>query len=121
MVMASARSRQRPRAERGRVESRLRFVVIQEGDWLSAQCLEYDIATQARTLEDLAYELQRMIVGHVATSKKLDKEPFEGLPRAPQKFWDMFERSKLPLSAPRISFKPSFPFKIPAPELRVAG
>ena len=121
MAMADARKRQRgPRRERRRLDSRLRFVVFQEGEWLSAQCLEYDIATQARTLDDLAYELQRIIVGHIATSRKLKKEPFEGLPRGPQKFWDMFERSKLPLSTPRVSFKSSFRLKVPAPELRVA-
>ena len=102
------------------VDDHLRFVVIQEGEWLSAQCLEYDIATQARTLDDLAYELQRIIVGHIATSRKLNKEQFEGLPKAPQKFWDMFERSRLPLSTPRVAFKSSFRVKIPPPELRVA-
>ena len=97
--------------------TRLRFVVLQEGDWLSAQCLEYDIATQARTFEDLAYELQRLIAGHIATSKKLHKRPFEGLPKAPPRFWDMFERSRIALPTQSLAFKPPLRFK---PELRVA-
>ena len=100
----------------------LRVVVFQEGKWLSAQFLEYDIATQARTLDDLCYELQRIIVGHIATSKKLGKKPFEGVPQAPQKFWDMFARSRIPLSSPRVTFKPPFArIKVPPPELRVAA
>ena len=109
----------RTREPASAVNDRLRVVVVQEGKWLSAQCLEYDIATQARTLDDLAYELQRIIC-HIATSRTLNKEPFEGLPKAPQKFWDMFERSRLPLSTPRVAFKSSFRLKIPLPELRVA-
>ena len=81
----------------------IRAVVFQEGEWLSAQCLEYDIATQAKTLDDLSYELQRILVGHVVTSKKLGKAPFEGVPRAPRKYWEMFERSKIPLPQLRVA------------------
>lgn len=95
----------------------LRFVVFQEGEWVAAQCLEYDVATQARTLDDLVHEVQRIIVGHIATSRKLHKPPFDGVPKAPQKFWDMFERSKIPLPAPKAAFNLSVRLK---PQLRVA-
>jgi hypothetical protein len=100
----------------------IRAIVFQEGDWLSAQCLEYDIATQAKTLDDLSYELQRIIVGHFTISRRLGKEPFEGIPKAPDKYWKMFERSKIPLPQPKLFFKAtSTPgIKIPRPELRVA-
>ena len=104
-----------------RKSCRIRAVVFQDGEWLCAQCLEYDIATQARTLDDLSYELQRIIVGHIATSKKLGKEPFEGLSRAPVKFWRMFEQSKIPLPRAKPMFKaPVRGLKVPRPELRVA-
>lgn len=100
----------------------VRAVVFQEGEWLSAQCLEYDIATQARTLEDLDYELQRILFGHIATSKKLHREPFEGIPRAPQKFWDMFDQSKIPLPPTKVTFKkPTAGITLSPPSLRVAA
>jgi hypothetical protein len=99
----------------------IRAVVFQEGEWLSAQCLEYDIATQARTLDGLSYELQRIIVGHIATSRKLGKEPFEGVPKALEKYWKMFKQSKIPLPQPKLVFKPPIPgIKILPPQLRVA-
>ena len=99
----------------------IRAVVLQEGEWLSAQCLEYDIATQARTLDDLSYELQRIIAGHIATSRKFGKKPFEGVPKAPEKYWKMFEQSKIPLPQPKLAFKPPIPgIKILPPQLRVA-
>lgn len=95
----------------------LRFVVFQEGEWVAAQCLEYDIATQAKTLDDLVHEVQRIIIGHLATSRKLRKPSFDGVPKAPQKFWDMFERSKIPLAIPKAGFPRSARLR---PQLRVA-
>jgi len=79
--------------------------------------LEYDMATQARTFEDLAYELQRMIAGHIATSRRLHKRPFEGLSKAPRRFWDMFERSRIAVPTRSLAFKPALRVK---PELRIA-
>lgn len=100
----------------------LRAVVFQEGDWLCAQFLEYDIATQAKNLEDLYYEIQRIIVGHVATSLAHGKPPFAGVPRAPQKYWKMFQRSKIALPIQKLGFR-GRPrgMKIDPPELRVVS
>ena len=44
----------------------IRALVFQEGDWLSARCLEYDLATQARTLPRLYESLHRLVLGHIA-------------------------------------------------------
>jgi hypothetical protein len=37
-----------------------------ESLWLCAQCLEYDLVAQAKSLQQLSKALQRLIVGHVA-------------------------------------------------------
>lgn len=81
-----------------------RAVVSQEGEWLTAQILEYDLATQARSLDDLWYELQRLVVGHVAASLSEGVAPFEGLAPAPQRVWHLYEQSKIPLQPPEIPF-----------------
>lgn len=109
-------------AMQGKKAYAIRAIVFQEGEWLSAQCLEYDIATQAKTVEDLSYELQRILVGHIVTSRKLGKAPFEGVPKAPQKYWDMFEHSKIPLPPPKRAFKLlASGVRISPPKLRVAA
>jgi hypothetical protein len=72
----------------------VRAVVFQEGDWWSAQCLEYDIATQAATLGDLRREIERVLAAYVVLAAKQDRNPFEGLQRAPEKFWEMYERAR---------------------------
>lgn len=100
----------------------IRGLVFQEGDWLSVRCLEYDLATQARTLPQLYKSLTRLILGHIAVRLHHKQRPFESLPPAPRKYWDMFERSKIPLSAHATNVRPvrSNGFVVPPPELRVA-
>ncbi len=71
---------------------RFKVVLIEHPDsgWCSAQCLEYDIAVQARGVNNVLLELDRVLKGHIAISKKMKIAPFENLPKAPKKFWDLF-------------------------------
>jgi hypothetical protein len=69
----------------------IRAVAFEHGDHWVAQCLEYDIATQARTLDDLLYELERIIAAHILGSR--GRTPFANLPRAPSVFWQMYEKA----------------------------
>jgi hypothetical protein len=101
--------------------TRLRIVVFQEGEWLCAHCLEYDFATQAKSLAALRYDLERMIIGHIAVSLENGLEPFRNARRAPKKFWALFNRSKIAL--PQWTFRLNIKkrgLKIPTPEVRVA-
>ena len=102
-------------------KTKLRVVIFQEGDWLCAHCLEYDFATQARSLDALRLDLERMIVGHVAVSLAHGLKPFANRRRAPERYWTLFRRSKITL--PRQSFGIKVKqrgMKIPTPEIRVA-
>jgi len=101
----------------------IRFLLFEHKDGWSAQCLEYDFATQAETLSDLYYEIERALAGHIAVSAKLGSRPFEGLVRAPQKYWDMFDRAPLKLEPPReirIRALEELPDEVPTTELRIA-
>src|SRR5713226_5700804 len=100
----------------------IRALVFQEGEWLSVRCLEYDLATQARTLPQLYKSLNRLILGHIAVRLRHNQRPFESLPPAPRKYWDMFQCSKIPLPVNAMNFQPvrSNGFVVPPPEVRVA-
>jgi hypothetical protein len=101
--------------------TKLRVVIFQEGEWLCARCLEYGFATQAKSLDDLRYDLERMIVGHIALSLANGLKPFRNRRRAPEKYWTLFRRSKI--SLPQQSFGLRIRkrgVKIPRPEIRVA-
>jgi hypothetical protein len=100
---------------------RLRIVIFQEGEWLCAHCLDYDFATQAKNLDALRYDLERMIVGHIAVSLANGLKPFKSRRRAPKRYWVMFERSKICLPQRSFSLKiKQRGVKIPTPEVRVA-
>lgn len=89
--------RGRPRAVRKYV---IRAVVFQEGEWLCAQCLKYNLVAQAKSLKQLSRTLQRLIVAHVAVRLRHKQQPFRDLPRAPERYWAMFKRSRLKLPTP---------------------
>ena len=77
-------------------------VIFQEGEWLCAHCLEYDFATQAKNMDDLRYDLERMIAGDIAISLKNGLKPFQNARRAPEKYWELFSTPEIrtaPLAA----------------------
>jgi len=76
---------------------RLQAVIFQEGDWWVAQCLEYDIAAQAKSSQKVIGELQRILTAHVLISKENGVEPFSTHSRAPERYWKMLEEFQKPL------------------------
>ena len=67
-------------------------IAFRSSGWWVAQCLQYDIATQTKVFEDIPYELAKMLVGHMLIAKAHNLEPFEHLPPAPRKYWELFSR-----------------------------
>jgi hypothetical protein len=68
-------------------------VIFRSGEWLVAQCLEYDIATQARELRDLLNEVERIVAAHILVAAKDGTEPFVDIPKAPKRFWQMYKNA----------------------------
>lgn len=100
---------------------KLRVVIFQEGPWLCAHCLEYGFATQAKILDDLRFDLERMIVGHIAISLAHGLKPFRNRRRAAEKYWTLFKRSKILLPPQSFGLRlKQRGVRIPTPEIRVA-
>jgi predicted RNase H-like HicB family nuclease len=76
---------------------RIRAVLFEDMGWWCAQCLEHDIAAQARTVSELVSELERVLSAHVEVSAALGHEPFMDLPPAPQRFFDAYESFQTPV------------------------
>ena len=75
-------------------------LVYQDEDscWV-AQGLEYDITTVARSLDQIPDRFAMKAIAEIAISAELGLEPLEGIKRAPEKFWDMYNASKMTLTA----------------------
>ena len=78
-----------------------------EAGYWSAQCLEYDIATQAKDFTGMLNELQRIVNCHIAFALKYKVEPFAGLKSAPSSFWKMYyyattKTKKTPFQMPAV-------------------
>lgn len=80
----------------------LDVLVTKEADWWVAQCLQYDLAAQAKTLADLRYAFEHALVAHVVVSLEKRVEPFDSLPSAPRKYWEAWERA-LPIETERVA------------------
>lgn len=74
----------------------LRAVVFEENGRLVAQCLEADICTSAGNRRELVRKLKRQVSLQIALDLARGIEPLGGLPRSPQKFWDLYSRSRTP-------------------------
>lgn len=71
----------------------LRILVTQEGDWFVAQCLEIDLGAEAKSLDDVMYEMQKTIVGQLFLDLTRQRRPFEGLPSAPEEYFQRYQRA----------------------------
>lgn len=94
----------------------------QDGDWWVAQCLEYDIAAQAKTIPDVEHELARVFAGQMILRVKNGQQPLEGIPQAPRKFWERFAQARqMKDDIPAFTLPPEVPpaFIIPEYESRV--
>jgi len=112
--------RNKPRVQR---RYAVRAVVFQEGEWLCAQCLEYDFVVQAKTLRQLSRNLQLFVAGHIAVRVRHEQRPFQDFRRAPERYWAMFRRSRLKLPAPmfKLGALKSHGVVVEPPQIRIAA
>jgi hypothetical protein len=70
----------------------LRVLIFRSDDRYVAQCLEYDIAAQGETLDEVRYQFEYAVVGRIAAAQELGSDPFD-LPAAPPHFHELWDRS----------------------------
>lgn len=71
----------------------LRILIMMEGDWFVAQCLELDLGATAKNLDDVLYQMEKTLVSRVFLDQSLQRRPFEGIPKAPEKYFEMWQRA----------------------------
>ncbi len=71
----------------------VRVLFLHEGDSYVAQCLEYDIAAQGKTLPEVKLAFERALVGQVMLDMKQGRKPLQGIAEAPRVYFEKFERA----------------------------
>lgn len=72
----------------------IRVLVFKNNDNYIAQCLEYDIAVQGQTLEELEERFVCTIMAYALSSLENDEAPFSQVPETPQEFWEKYGRAR---------------------------
>jgi hypothetical protein len=72
---------------------RIRAILFRDGELWVGQCLEYDIGAQASDLDQLHSRLLIAIDCERKESVARNGAPFAGIDRAPQHFFDMWEKA----------------------------
>jgi hypothetical protein len=101
-------------------EHKIHVVIFRNGEWLIAQCLEHDIATQAHDVKDLLHEVERILSAHILVADQDGSEPFANIPKAPRRFWQMYKDATARLEPIRDIELPSARHPRPVLELRAA-
>jgi hypothetical protein len=101
-------------------ETKIHVVIFRNGPFLIAQCLEYDIATQARELKELLYDVERILSAHILVASQDGSEPFAKIPKAPKRFWQMYKGAIARLEPLRSLEFPMAQHPRPVLELRAA-
>jgi predicted RNase H-like HicB family nuclease len=66
---------------------KLTIAFFPEGEHWIAQCKEFDIASQAHTMQDIFSEIGRVLAAHVVVAHELGRAPFQFLPACPDDVW----------------------------------
>ena len=68
----------------------LRIIISQEGDYWSAQCVDYDIGTQGSSIAEVQQRFESQLIAEAMFSVEATGKLFGGIPAAPKHFEDMW-------------------------------
>jgi hypothetical protein len=102
----------------------VRVLFSREGEAWVAQCLEHDIASQGRTVQEAEETFGRTFLGQIMLDLHRGKEPLQGIGPAPRMYWRKFKEGIGLKVEPTIalpkSLSPAFVIEEIRTEARVA-
>lgn len=84
-------------------ETHIRAIVFKDGDMYVAQCLEYDIAAQAKDINALIARLDLTIEAEFAACHDADLEPREAISPAPNYYHDLWTKRSVTLDRVNVA------------------
>jgi len=93
--------------------------VTNHGIYWIAQCLEYDIVAQGKSLTDARKALERTVVGQLFIDQRMGKQPFEGIGQAPAWYFKKFETAERLASPEQFTLPNNSPVEVRANDVRL--
>jgi hypothetical protein len=84
--------------------AQIRTVVFREEDLYIAQCIDFDIATQAPDIDTLLDRLELTVEAECALSSDRGEEPFSRIPPAPNYFHKLWEKGSFQITRLNVPF-----------------
>jgi hypothetical protein len=72
--------------------SNLRFIVVKQDEYYAAQCVEKDIGTQAKTIEQLQKRIHVLIKAYVAESARMGVPPLSNVKNSPKHYEEIWKK-----------------------------
>ena len=92
----------------------------EEHGW-AAQCLEYDIASQGRTIPEAKAALEKAFVSQVMVDATHDIQALSQVPPAPRKYWEMFDKGERLSDRKSFYIPPAYMVRAAAQDMRVCA
>lgn len=108
------------------LDLKLCVLFLREGETWIAQCLQYDIAAQGRTLSEALTAFGQTVSGQICVDLHHKVEPLSGFAQAPREYWARFEKSNRladsqPIYIPETSMPPAYMIHAMAADMRVGA
>jgi|GEM_PF-6113172 len=79
-----------------------------ESGYRVAQGLEFDISAQGKSIREAKSSFAYALIGHLMYAEQKKMKPFQGVPKAPKKYWEKFkqgEELQNPISLPSAKIR----------------
>ena len=96
----------------------IKVLFTREGEAWVAQCLEHDIASQGRTVQEAEETFGRTFLGQIMLDLRRGKEPLQGIGPAPRMYWRKFKEGIELKVEPTIALPKSVPPAFVIEEIR---
>ncbi|HXM94159.1 MAG TPA: hypothetical protein VOA64_07890 [Candidatus Dormibacteraeota bacterium] len=91
--------------KQSRVNLNLTILFLQDHEYWVAQCLEYDVTAQGKSIEEAKLAFERTFVGQVLLDASQGKEPLAGIGQAPREYFEQFKKAQR-LAEPMLFYVP---------------
>ena len=87
----------------------------------AAQCLEYDISAQGKTIQEAKAAMEKAFVSQIMVDVTNGNAPLADVPQAPPEYWALFEKAERLSDRKPFYVPPLYQVRASAADMRIAA